>query len=153
MLDIPSISIVIAATSVVVGVIFAILQLRNVVKQRKLDLILRLYSIFVSENFQERYIKFLDMEFKSYDDFLNKYGLKTIFMVFPFFEGIGILLYRKIIDIELALELFGQSIPLIWEKGYPILKELSLKYNKPKWGGWYEYLYNETQKKKTIIPN
>ncbi len=38
MLDIPSISAVVAATGVIVGVILTIVKLRNLVKQRQTDL-------------------------------------------------------------------------------------------------------------------
>ena len=48
MLDIPSISAVVAGIGVIVGVVFAILQLRDLVKTRQTDLFMRLYSTFGS---------------------------------------------------------------------------------------------------------
>jgi len=53
MVDIPSISAIIAGTSVIVGVVFAVLQLRNLVKMRQTDLVIRLYSTSTSKEFQE----------------------------------------------------------------------------------------------------
>jgi hypothetical protein len=52
-IDLQTVSIVIATASVVVGVVFAILQLRDLVKTRQTDLIMRLCSRFGSEEFQK----------------------------------------------------------------------------------------------------
>ncbi len=45
MLDIASISAVVAAGGVIVGVVFAVLELRNLVKTRQTDLALRLCGL------------------------------------------------------------------------------------------------------------
>ena len=50
-MDVASVSAVVAAGGVIVGVIFAVLELRNLVKTRQTDLALRLYSQFGSKEF------------------------------------------------------------------------------------------------------
>jgi len=50
MLDIPSISVMVAAAGVIVGVVFTVLELRNLIKQRQTDLVTRLYSIMGSSS-------------------------------------------------------------------------------------------------------
>lgn len=57
MVDISSLSVAITATSVVVSVIFAVLQLRNMVKTRQTDFVMRLYQTFSSKEFQEAWAK------------------------------------------------------------------------------------------------
>jgi len=114
MLDIPSISAIVGAIGVIVGVIFTALQLRDLVKTRHTDLIMRLYSDYRSNEFREALIKVMNLQFEDYKDYVKKYGPwfsdepahKAMAMVAMFFEGIGILLYKKLIDTSLAYDLF-----------------------------------------------
>jgi hypothetical protein len=141
------ISAIVAAAGVLVGVVYYILDMRNQAKLRQTDIVMRLFSIFARDEFQQEYIRFLDLEVKDYDDFVKTYGLKGVFKVFPLFEAVGILLNRKIISIDLVSQLFRQSIQLIWEKGKPIQEGMRKKYNQSTWGEWFEYLYNEMKKR------
>jgi len=52
-MDIASISAVVAAGGVIVGVVFTVLELRNLIKQRQTDLVIRLYSTMGSSSLQE----------------------------------------------------------------------------------------------------
>jgi hypothetical protein len=45
----------------------------------------RLFSTFDSNEFQEEYLKFLDLKITDYDDYVKTYGLKGLFKIFPFF--------------------------------------------------------------------
>ena len=147
MLDIPSISAVVAATSVVVGVIFAVLELRNVVKQRQTDLVMRLHSRFGTREFTESWERIMSREAEEYNEYVKKHGLSELIQVGSFFDGIGILLHRRLIDIDLAGELFSESIKLIWERIKPIMEGARKQLNQPQWAGWFEYLYNEMKKR------
>jgi len=55
MVDLTSISAILAAIGVFVGVVFAVLQLRDLVKTRQTDLVIRLYSNWSDEEFIEAY--------------------------------------------------------------------------------------------------
>jgi hypothetical protein len=46
MLDIPSISAIVAVFGLLVGIVFALLELRNVAKRRQMQLIMDIYSSF-----------------------------------------------------------------------------------------------------------
>ncbi len=74
MVDVSTLSIVIAAASVVVGVILAVLQIRDLVKTRQTDLVMRLYSTFGTEELQKAGIRIWNSEYKDYNDFVKKYG-------------------------------------------------------------------------------
>ncbi len=70
MVDVESVSAVVAAVGVIVCVVFAILELRNLIKQRQTDLVIRLYSTMGSSSFQEVWEKTRDREYenlKSYE--------------------------------------------------------------------------------------
>ena len=151
MLDISSINAVsgiLAAIGVLVGVIFTVLQLRDLVKTRQTDLAIRLYSTFGSREFQELLEKNMTEEYKDYSDLVKRHGLSEFMYVGLFFEGLGVLLYRKLIDIGLVDDLFSGFIKRLWEKSKYIAEDARKQLDYPEFAEWAEYLYNEMQKRK-----
>jgi len=147
MLDIPSISAIVAAIGVIIGVVFAVLQLRDLVKTRQTDLIMRLYSRFGSEGFQKTYEKILVGDFRSLHDYREKYGMAGWVTVGTFFEGIGVLLYRKLIDIGLVDDLFTSPTKMAWNRMKDSIIEARKEYGQPTIFEWFEYLANEMKKR------
>jgi hypothetical protein len=153
-LDIPTLSGIIAVAGVVVGFLIAILQLRDLIRTRQTDLVMRLYETFDSREFQEAWVETLRMEFTDYKDYLRKYGATSdkpsyvsVNMVGGFFEGLGILLKRKLIDIALVDDLFSSDIILGWHKMKPIVEGWRKQFNRPQMSEWFEYLHDEMQKR------
>ena len=158
MLDIPSISSIVAVIGVLVGVVFAIIQLRDLVKTRQTDLVMRLYSNFGSMEFQEAWVETLRLEFNDYKDYLRKHGATSekpayvsVNMVAAFYEGIGILLHRKLIDIGLVDDLFSSDIIITWQKMKPIVEGWRKQFNRPQISEWFEYLNNDMQKREQTL--
>ena len=157
MVDTQTISIAIASASIVVGVVYYALQLRHQAKQRQTELVTRLYSTLGSKEFSEALTKFMMMEFKDYDDYRKKYAPSptgfsekpeaTAFnQVAVFYEGIGVLLYMKLIDIDLTSRLFRNAVAYTWEKMKPIIEGYR-REGHPQLLAEYEYLYNEMKKR------
>jgi len=147
MLDIPSISAIVAAVGVLVGVALTVLELRNLVQTRQTELVMRLYSSRASKEFQEAWKKVMAKEFKDYHDYEKWYEWSDYIEVGIFFEGIGILLCRKLIDIRLVDDLFSYIIKATWEKIKRVVEEVRKRNNAPQIFEWFEYLYNEMQKR------
>jgi len=145
MFDITEISAVVAAAGVLVGVILTVLELRHLVKQRKTDLVTNLYSIYSSEAFQKEWHTFMTEELGSLKTYQEKFAVE-----FPpsavFFNEIGILLEKGLIDVNLVNSLFGGVIPRYWKKMNPFLETCRREINQPKLGRGLEYLGNEIQK-------
>jgi len=145
MVDVSTVSIVVVSASVVAGVIYYSLQLRHQAKQRRTDLVTRLYSIYASEEFQKEFFIFMTEETNDYNTYSKKYAV-----MFPatsvFFNGIGVLLSKKLIDIDLVNSLFGGVYMLFWEKLKPRLESARRELNSPKLGFGVEYLYDELKK-------
>jgi hypothetical protein len=122
MIDVQTISIVIASAGVFIAAIYYIFQLRHQNRMRQTDLLTRLASSWKSKEFIEALLKVLNLEFKDYDDFARKYGrpfsdtsiYTALWMVIDCFEEAGILLKRGILDVDLALELLPTA--LVWKK-------------------------------------
>jgi hypothetical protein len=60
-------------------------------------------------------------------------------------EGIGVLLHRKLVDIEPLQELF--PIESGWRKLAPILIASRKQSGNPENWKWFEHLYNEAKKR------
>ena len=153
MVDIQTISIAVASASVVAGVIYYSFQIRHQnlqiqqqTKMRQTDLIMRLYSQFDSLEFQKMWREVIGSEAKDYDDYLKKYSGAEWNAVGLFFEGIGILLKRKLIDVELVDDMFTTPIKWTWEKMKNMTLEIRKVRNQPEILEWFEYLYNEMQR-------
>jgi hypothetical protein len=158
MLDIPSISGIVAAVGVIVGVVFASLQLQDLAKSRRTDLIMRLYSAFGGKEFQDAWVETMRLEFKDYDDYLKKYGgtaekpvYTSVNMVASFFEGIGILLHTKLVDIALVDDLFSSDIVITWRKMKPLVEGWRKHFTRPQISEYFEYLYDEMQRREQEI--
>ena len=145
--DIQTVSIAIASASVVVAAVYYILQLRHQKRMRQTDLVMKLYSQFNSLEFQKAWNEILNREAKDFDDYSKKYGMVEATAVGMFFEGIGILLRRKLIDIGLVDDMFTSPIKWTWEK----MKDLTIEARKvrkqPTIFEWFEYLYDEMKKR------
>jgi len=152
-----TVSIAIASAGVFAAAIYYIFQIRHQTRMRQTDLIMRLYSTLGSKEFVDNDPKIFNQEFKDLEGFMDKYGSFSKFMESPdyapfmmdsmFFEGVGILLHRKLVDIELVDDLFSSPIITTWEKMLPMTKALREYFNRPQMGEWFEYLYNEIQKR------
>ena len=160
MVDISTVSIMIASAGVFAAAVYYILQIRHQTKIRQTDLVMRLYSTFGSKEFWEEYPKFMTLDFKDFKDFESKYGplgptgkwIGTPSWVSYnthnlFFEGVGVLLHRKLIDIRLVDDLFSIPIKSGWEKVKPIVEGIRKTRNMPSYYEWFEYLYNEMKKR------
>jgi hypothetical protein len=146
-LDIPSLSAIIAAVGVLIGVVLTVLEVRNLVETRQTDLVIRLYSTFGSSELQDAWEKTQTREYIDFDSYRKEYGLREVNEVGWFFEGVGVLLHRKHIDIALADDLFSSPVKRAWEKLKPIAEGERKQANRPQIWEWFEYLYNEMQKR------
>jgi len=151
--DITEISAVVAAAGVLVGVVYYILQIRHQNRMRQTDLIMRLYSAYGNEEYTKAVLRYLATEYKDYNDFVDKYGFLTseepvqvAFRMIPiFYEGVGLLLHRKLVTPDLVFELF--NVKMFWEKFKPLAEGMRKQFNQPEFYCWFEYLYDELKKR------
>jgi hypothetical protein len=147
MVDIQTVSIVIASASVVLAAVYYVLQMRHQAKARQTDLIVRLYSLVGSKEFREAFEKVYFREIKSVDDYLKKYGtVAEIDQVWIVYGVLGMLLRRKLVDIDIINDVTGRTAIMLWEKLKPLI-EPTLKERGIEWDS-FEYLYNEMKKRK-----
>jgi len=146
-IDIQSVSIVIASAGVFAAAVYYILQIRHQTKARKTDLLVRLFSLSMTKDFAEAWEKVLgEREILEYRDYWKKYGFVEVDEVFWFFEHLGRLLQKGLIDIDLLPIPYGQ-VNIAWEKMKPIVEGARKYFNEPKLAQGFEYLYNEMKRR------
>jgi hypothetical protein len=155
--DIQTVSVLVASASVVAGVIYYIIEIVHQRKLRQTDLVLRLYSTYNSREFAEAVQRCLTIEYKDHEDLVKKYGLipsvnpdQIAFrMVSGFFEEVGLLLSRGLLDTDLVADLF--TVNPFWEKIKPVIEGLRKQFNEPGLFCYFEYLYNEMRKREQAL--
>jgi hypothetical protein len=162
--DIQTLSIVVASASVVAGVIYYSLQIRHQnlqaaqqTKMRQTDLLMRMYLAMGSEDMNKARLRFLALKITDYDDFVRRYGppfsaepsqvWEDLDKIGWFYNGLGLLVHKELADIELVNDFLGYGVVIAWEKMKPLAYGWRREYNMPKSFGWFEYLYNEIKKR------
>lgn len=156
MIDLQSVSVAITAISVSVAATYYILAIRSTqrnmrttLETRQAQFFMQIYTIFHQTEFFENFTEIIGWKWKDYDDFMEKYGPRSNQKAFDklgsigaFFEGIGVLVHRGLIDASLVGQLMSRHIIMFWEKISPISLEMRRRLQMPV-DVWLEYLYNE----------
>ncbi len=131
--------------AVSLGVVIALLQLRNQHRLRQIDTVMRLYSRFGEDSFVRHFNRVTNWSFASYEDYLEK-GTEEVYVsltvVTVFFEGMGLLLKRKLAPIDLLDDLLSGPILLAWPKARPIWLGFRAHYGVPAAAEWFEFLHD-----------
>jgi hypothetical protein len=152
MVDVQTISIAIASASIVIAAIYYLSILRHQAKQRQTDMVMKLYATFGSTEFQKAYQTMMHLGFEDYSDYMKRYGenadVRAAFMtVSVFFEGMGLLVKRKLVGMDLVDDLLSSDILSTWQKMKPLAEGNRKKSARPQAWEWFEYLYNEMKKR------
>jgi hypothetical protein len=142
-----TVSIAIASAGILVAAIYYILQLRHQNRMRQTDLVMRLYSTFGSKEFQDAWTRIESSKFKNYDEYIKKCGSGDYVQCATFFEGIGVLLQKKLIDINLVDALFSEPLKHMYERMKPMIEGNREQFHTQRVFEYFEYLYNELKKR------
>jgi hypothetical protein len=147
---------VVAIFGVIAGFTYYVMTVRHQRSSRKAQLFMEMYRDFKTVDVQKAWIDVVIVwEWDNYEDFRKKYSWTTNWeerkkqaLLTGIYEGLGVLVYRNLIDIKMIDELMRSYIVLFWEKMSPIFLELR-KMN-PLTAEWTEYLYNEVKKIESV---
>jgi len=142
---------IVAAASVVLGVIYYLYNLRTTLETRQASLFMQLYSIYESKDFLKDYTDLWKYEYTDINDWMQKYhpvknpeAYASFMRIGRFYEGVGILIEKKLISMDLVVELMREAIIFNWDrlKIYAYgQRELT---HMPIWAH-FESLYNEVK--------
>ena len=142
-----TVSIAVASAGVFLAAVYYIFQIRHQIKTRQTDLVYRLYTTFGSNEMRQTWEKITTREYMDFSTYQEKFGLSDVNEIGWFFEGVGVLLHRGLIDITVVDDLFSSPIKISWEKLKPVAEGERKQFNRPQIWEWWEYLYNEMKKR------
>jgi len=153
MVDVLTVSTIVTTVSVVVGVVFAVLELRHLARTRRTDVILKIYERFGDREIVDAVMKIGGAKFEGFDDYVKKYGLADTVQVLEIFDEVGILLEQGLVDINLVDNLFGPSVNTTWESNLQtLINGIRKGSNQPSFFSHVDYLYERlsTYKKRKV---
>ena len=153
MVDIQTVSIAIASAGVLAGVIYYILEIRHQSRLRQTESVIRLSPFFNmnAREMQEAITQVCSIEYENYNDYLERYSGKpentTLKILGNYFEGIGILVSKKLVEADIVYNFWGDIIQSSWEKIKPLIADMRKDSGDLNVFAFWEYLYNEMKKR------
>lgn len=142
--DLKELLAIVTPFAVAVGVIVALLQLRNQYRLRQIDTVMRLYSHFGDDSFVRHFSRVTNWDFQNYEAYLERRtedDYISLTVVTVFFESMGLLLKRNLAPIDLIDDLVSGPILLAWPKVQPIWVGFRAQYGVPAAAEWFEFLH------------
>ena len=152
--DISTISVVVASASVIAGVIYYMLETRHQRITRQTESILRLSPWFSmnAKELQEAISRVCSVDYTDYADYLAKYDGKpeqtSLKLLGNYFEGMGLLVYRKLVETEIVFDFWGDLAQSIWEQNEELVVAMRKDSDAPRMFEFWEYLSKEMKKKR-----
>ena len=156
---------ILTTVSIIIGVFYYIMTLQNSnnnqqlslkaqqqsAETRQAQLFMYMYEKVSSPEFSKHWYIIRLWEFTDYDDLMERDGDKKnpdLYLSFStvgkYFEGIGILVKRGLIDVSLVDDMMSGYILNFWEQfGESFIKIMRVRQPFPAAYEWVEYLYNE----------
>lgn len=158
MIDLQTISIVLACASVSIAALYYAFTLRytrmnmkNTLETRQAQLFMQIYGRLDDVDMNQSLMKILnEWNWDDFNDFWEKYGWEKnpetfipFSTAFNYLEGIGVLVKENLIDIRLVALLMTGMTRILWEKFDPIIEDWREYTGLPRFISETEYLYNE----------
>jgi len=142
--------------AIIVGVIVALMELRHMRQTRDTELETRQAQLFMqifTRHFEIDTRKSISLvkkiEYEDYDDYVEKYGEENDPEVYhrinslgTYYEGIGVLVKRNLVDPSMVDDLMSGRIIDFWEMGGRWIKEYRQRTGDYEAAEHVEYLYN-----------
>ncbi|HUH82488.1 MAG TPA: hypothetical protein VLX33_01265 [Nitrososphaerales archaeon] len=149
MIDLPSASAIVVAVSVVVGLLFTVMELRHMAQTRRTDVIMRIYERFGTKEMVEAMNKVGRLRFEKMETVPQE--LLTAFAeVAVVFEGLGVLLEQNLIDVKLVDSLFGPTLDTLWEPMKPLIDGMRASLQQPYFFSHFESLHERLSKYREV---
>ena len=149
MVDLQTVSILIASASVVAGIIYYSSQIRNQTRARQTDLIIRVYSLMINREWLDAWDKTSTStsDMIDWNTYRKKHGSSDFNVVYLTFELFGILSEKKLVKIDFFERIGHDHVVFMWEKMKPMLEDARKTLGLQQLGVGTEYLYNEMKKR------
>ena len=90
-----------------------------------------------------------------YEDYLTKYGGKpeqtTLKLLGNYFEGVGLLVYMKIVEIDIVFDFWGDVAESVWDENEELIKGMRNGTGTRFTFQYWEFLVKEFKKRKVDL--
>jgi hypothetical protein len=120
---------------------------------RQLDIYMKLKLMQTDPEWMRTFFEVSALEWEDFDDFARKYShtenpeeAGKRFAVWNYWESLGYILSRGVIDPDTVFDMFGNSCINNWIQFEPIIRGFREKDGVPEMWKWFEYLADEMKK-------
>jgi len=158
-IDVPTVSVVIASISVIVYTVYFMLENRRQRRIMQTDSIIRLSPWFNIEakDIQDAISNVCSMKYTDYKDYLEKYDgkpeQKSLKLLGNFFEGVGLLVYMKLVDLSIVYNFWGDVAESVWDDDEEIIRGMRKDVGSQWAFQYWEFLVKEIKKRNALNKN
>jgi len=160
MVDYQALSIIFAGLSIAASIMYYASVLRNQNKTRQTQLFMNLYEVYRSIEFRRQWYSTSSWTWNSHEEFLSKYGgennpeaFSVLHSVLGYFEGVGMLVQRGDIDIEMVEDLLDIPAVSVWNRFKDFVYGSRELRNWPQLFSNFEYLVSQIEERKNRNPS
>jgi hypothetical protein len=153
MIELSMIRDIVAIFGVIAGFSYYVLTVRNANKARKTQLFTQIYQARYNPENIQRWWEIMSWEWEDFDDYYGKYGgfgvdpkLAAVSTAqFSYYDGIGLLVKNKMVDVNTVFHLMSAPIVSLWFKVETVIKAMREMEHGPgkNYMESFEYLANE----------
>jgi len=140
----------VSAVAGVIAVVFIIIELRHMDKHKDLEISMKLFELAETDRLRKafRWIE-EDFKFGSLDEYKAKLDKESETSEFPyrveaFFEEVGFLVNKKLVDIDVIVDRLGSLVITNWKKLKPWIIAVRDERGDKTFGEHFEILYGKT---------
>ncbi len=145
----------VSTLAIVAAGVFAGMQVRQLNRQRARDSALQLLHSFQTPEFVSALNIVFDLpEGLSKKEIENRLGdkLTNVLVMFGTFESLGILIYRREIDISLVEDFCGGAIVVAGRRFKRYLAEMQEYSGRPTYYEWFQWLFERFEGRESTTP-
>jgi len=139
------------AITIVVGTIFALIQLSEYRKQRRDAVAGELMRAFMNAEFANAIARIRALPDGVSAEELRRQGPEAehaAVLISTTFETMGLLVFERIAPFWLVLELTGGIIVVMWRKLGPWMMQVRAEQQQPSWAEWFQWLAQQCEQHK-----
>ena len=146
---------IVSALTVMAGLVFAIIQVRDFRQSREREMAVELLRSYQTRDFAAASRLVLDLPAGLSGPQLEAHLGDKLDLVWVFLttvESIGVLVYRREVELDLVDDYFSGMIVRSWEKLGPYIEHLREREQRATLGEWVQWLYERMQERERAAP-
>jgi len=155
--DVQTVSILIASISVIGSAVYYLLETRHQRRIRQTESIIRFSPWFSidAKGIQEAIGNVHSTQYTDYNDYLSKYAGKpeqiSLKLLGNYFEGIGLLVSKKLVEEDLVFDFWGDVAESVWDENEKVINGMRKDSGTPYTFEYWELLVKAIKKKKIAL--